>query len=65
MSRPDKNVDAFDCCIIEWLKRHPVRLPPGRCLGCGQPEHSHDPLLPFGTDSAGELSRLRWSRLCA
>jgi hypothetical protein len=44
---------AFDCCVVEWLNRNPVRSPPGRCLGCGQAEHSHDPLLPFGIESSG------------
>lgn len=44
---------AFDCCVVEWLNRNPVRSPSGRCLGCGQVEHSHDPLLPFGTEPTG------------
>jgi hypothetical protein len=44
---------AFACCVVEWLNRNPVRSPPCRCLACGQIEHSHDPLLPFGTESTG------------
>ena len=44
---------AFACCVVEWLNRNPARSPSGRCLGCGQAEHSHDPLLPFGTDQTG------------
>lgn len=44
---------AFACCVIEWLNRNLVRSPPGRCLGCGQAEHSHDPLPPFGIESSG------------
>jgi hypothetical protein len=44
---------AFDCCVVEWLNRNPVRSPPGRCLGCGQAENSDDPLLPFGIESSG------------
>jgi hypothetical protein len=44
---------AFDCCVVEWLNRNPVRSPPGRCSGCGQAEHSDDPLLPFGTEPTG------------
>jgi hypothetical protein len=44
---------AFDCCVVEWLNRNPVRSPPGRCLDCGQAEHSDDPLLPFGIESSG------------
>jgi hypothetical protein len=49
----EAEVRAFACCVVEWLNRNPVRSPPGRCLGCGQAEHSHDPLLPFGTDQTG------------
>ena len=49
----DAEARAFDCCIVEWLNRNPVRSPPSRCLGCGQTEHSHDPLLPFGTEGSG------------
>jgi hypothetical protein len=44
---------AFACCVVEWLNRNAVRSPPGRCLGCGQAAHSHDPLLPFGTENSG------------
>jgi hypothetical protein len=49
----DAEARAFACCVVEWLNRNPVRSPPGRCLGCGQAEHSHDPLLPFGTEPTG------------
>jgi hypothetical protein len=44
---------AFACCVVEWLNRNPMRSPPGRCLGCGQAEHSNDPLLPFGIEISG------------
>ncbi len=44
---------AFDCCVVEWLNRNPVRSPPGLCLGCGEAEHPHDPCLPFGTEPTG------------
>ena len=44
---------AFACCVAEWLNRNPVRSPPGRCHGCGEAEHGHDPLLPFGTEPTG------------
>jgi hypothetical protein len=37
-----------------------VRSPPGRCLGCGDPEN---PLLPFGITTTGHawLHHRRWS----
>lgn len=53
LPRLEAEARAFDCCVVEWLNRNPVRSSPGRCLGCGQADHSHDPLLPFGTESTG------------
>ncbi|MGE3066942.1 MAG: hypothetical protein AB7F51_17040 [Pseudorhodoplanes sp.] len=44
---------AFECCVVEWLNRNPARSPSGRCLGCGESEHAHDKLLPFGTEPSG------------
>lgn len=44
---------AFVCCVAEWLNRNPVRSSPGRCVGCGEAEHAHDPLLAFGTEPTG------------
>jgi hypothetical protein len=51
LSRADAEAQAFACCVIEWLNRHPERSPPGRCLGCGGWDHAHDPLLPYGIES--------------
>ena len=44
---------AFECCVVEWLNRNPVCSPPGRCLGCGGGEDTHDKLLPYGTEQTG------------
>jgi hypothetical protein len=51
--RKQAEARAFAYCVIEWLNRNPVRSLPGHCHGCGQAEHAHDPLLPFGTESTG------------
>jgi hypothetical protein len=51
LPRPRAEARAFDCCISEWLNRHPVRSSPERCVACG--EQTHDPLLPFGIESQG------------
>jgi hypothetical protein len=53
LPRSDAEVQAFACCIVEWLNRNPARSPPGRCLGCGDHEHGHDPLLPYGVEPTG------------
>jgi hypothetical protein len=49
----DPEARTFECCIVQWLNRNPVRSPPGRCLGCGGGDHGHDALLPFGTEPTG------------
>jgi hypothetical protein len=46
---------AFDCCVVEWLNRNPVRSPPDRCHHCGRAESSGDPLLPFGVEDSGHV----------
>jgi hypothetical protein len=53
LPRPQAEARAFACCIVEWLNRNPVRSPPGRCLGCGGDERSHDPLLPYRIETTG------------
>jgi hypothetical protein len=53
LPRQEAEARAFEFCIVEWLNRNPVRSPPSRCLGCGQTDYSHDPLLPFGTEPTG------------
>jgi hypothetical protein len=53
LSRKQAEARAFACCVVEWLNRNPTRSSPDRCLGCGNAEHAHDPLVPFGTESAG------------
>jgi hypothetical protein len=53
LPRDQAEARAFSCCNAEWLNRNPVRSASGRCPGCGAAEHPHDPLLPFGIESAG------------
>jgi hypothetical protein len=53
LPRSDAEAQAFACCIVEWLNRNPARSPPGRCLACGDREHGHDPLLPYGVEPTG------------
>jgi hypothetical protein len=42
--------DAYECCIVEWLNRHPETSIPGQCAGCGQFDGSDHVVVPFGTD---------------
>lgn len=34
--REQAEVQAFSCCVDEWLDRNPVRSPTGCCVYCGQ-----------------------------
>jgi hypothetical protein len=51
--RAEVEAQAFACCVVEWLNRNPAQSSSGRCLGCGDREHAHDPLLPYGVESTG------------
>jgi hypothetical protein len=53
LSRQEAEALACTCCVLEWLYRNPVRSSPERCLGCGQSDAPSEPLLPFGTKTAG------------
>jgi hypothetical protein len=48
LPREQAEAVAFDCCLVEWLNRNPVRSPPGQCLWCGRPENADANVVPFG-----------------
>jgi hypothetical protein len=50
LPRLEAEARAYACCVTEWLNRNPLRSSPDRCLRCGEAEHAHDSLLPFGTE---------------
>jgi hypothetical protein len=53
LPRPQAEAHAFRCCVVEWFNHNPVSSPPGRCLGCGGVDRSHDPLLPYRVERTG------------
>lgn len=53
LPRPKAEAGAFACCVSEWLNHNAERSQAGRCLECGERDHAHDPLLPFGIESTG------------
>jgi hypothetical protein len=53
-SREQAEAMAFECCVVEWLDRHPCRSDPGRCAACGKPDHEGHTVVPFGTESHGD-----------
>ncbi len=52
-TRADTEAVAFECCIVEWLNRHPELSDPGRCAWCGKPDRDGHAVVPFGTESYG------------
>jgi hypothetical protein len=63
LSGADAEAQAFECCVIEWLNRHPERSPPGHCLACGGrdqatirccPTVSKAPAMPGFIRTAGQ-----------
>ena len=55
LSRAEAEASAFNHCFAEWLNHNPAYSPPGRCFGCGGDETAHNPLLPTGIGSAGQV----------
>jgi hypothetical protein len=55
LPRAKAEAQAFACCVFEWLNRNPAHSPSGCCLGCGDREHAHDPLLRYGVEPAGHV----------
>ena len=52
-TQADAEALAFECCIVEWLNRHPQHSDPGRCAWCGKPDRDGHTVVPFGTESHG------------
>jgi hypothetical protein len=50
LPRADAEVQASECCIVEWLNQNPTPSGAGRCAWCGQAETHHAVVLPFGTE---------------
>jgi hypothetical protein len=55
----EAEVRALQCCVAEWLRQHPVRSEPGRCLACGE-SGKREPLIPYGTTEHAWLHGRCW-----
>ena len=53
LPRAEAEAQAFACCVVEWLNRNPAHSLAGRCFDCGDLDHAHDPLLPYGVEPTG------------
>ena len=51
--RPEAEARAFECCIVEWLNRHPERSELDRCAWCQKPDRDGHAIVPFGTETHG------------
>jgi hypothetical protein len=47
-------MQAFACCVAEWLHRNPIHSSTERCLECEKGDSIHSPLVPVGIAGAGE-----------
>lgn len=52
-TRNDADAFAFECCIIEWLNRHPEPSDPDHCAWCGNADSNQHAIVPFGTENYG------------
>jgi hypothetical protein len=52
MSKEDAECAAYEACVNEWMRRHPVQSQQGACLACKGGERGHDPILPFANSDS-------------
>lgn len=50
LPRTEAETYAFECCVVEWLNRHPCPSTPSRCAQCDGPGSTGAVVLPFGTE---------------
>lgn len=53
LPRPGAEARAFECCVVEWLKRTFERSSTGHCVACGGGDRTHEMLLPHGIEPTG------------
>jgi len=51
--RRDAEASSYECCIVEWMNRHPESSDPEHCAWCGRQDQSGHTVVPFGTDGRG------------
>ena len=55
LPRPEAEARAFECCLVEWLNRHPQHSNPAYCARCEKPDRDRHTVVPFGTESHGHI----------
>jgi hypothetical protein len=61
MSRNEAESLALECCIVEWLDRHPEPSSSGRCAWCGGTETTGSVVVPYGVQSQTWLHSDCWT----
>src|SRR5262245_42794495 len=56
----EAEAQAFTCCVVEWLNRHPTPSAAGRCVWCGKPETPSAMVRPFGAGEHAWLHSECW-----
>ena len=50
LPRSEAEAHAFECCLVEWLNRHPCSSTSTQCAQCDEPGSTSAVVLPFGTE---------------
>lgn len=50
-TRAEAEAQAFDCCVVEWLDRHPEPFNSNRCAWCERPDRNGHAVILFETAS--------------
>lgn len=66
LPRPEAEMQAFACCLAEWLNRNPAVSGVCRCAACGVGDQRCDLLVPFGAEARERtwLHRACWPAWC-
>ena len=61
LPRAEAEANAFESCVIEWMKRNPAPSEPGRCAWCGAFETvGCSVIVPFGSDGSTKAGSHTW-----
>jgi hypothetical protein len=48
-TRDEAEAQAYRCCVVEWLRQHPVQVQSDRCAACGSEARDGAMVVPLGT----------------
>ncbi len=61
LPRAEAEANAFESCVVEWMKRNPGPSEPGRCAWCGAFETvGCSVIVPFGPNGSAKAGSHTW-----